>query len=70
MHVGNGLAWQERTLVSCMIMPNDTSEEALERGKDVVISLIYALIDSRRYRDGDYDELPDGQMGAGDGGST
>lgn len=49
-------------------MPNDPSEEALERGKDVVVGLIYALIDSRRFRDGDYDELPDGGIGGEDGG--
>ena len=46
-------------MVAAMTLPNKTSEEDLEEGKKVVIGLIYALVDSRRFRDGDYHELPD-----------
>ena len=56
---GSHVPWQERTMVAAMTLPNKTSVEDLEEGRKVVIGLIYALIDSRRFRDGDYHELPD-----------
>jgi hypothetical protein len=56
---GSHIPWQERTMVAAMTLPNKTSVEDLEEGRNVVIGLIYALIDSRRFRNGDYHELPD-----------
>lgn len=49
-------------MVACMHLPQGDSPEELEQGKRVVTSLIYALIDSRRYRDGDYDD-EEGEQG-------
>jgi len=56
---GSHIPWKERTMVAAMTLPNKTSVEDLEEGRKVVIGLIYALVDSRRFRDGDYQELPD-----------
>lgn len=57
------LEWNKRTMVSSMLMPNVVSSaEDVERAKDIVISLVYALVDSRRFRGSDYDD-EDVEMG-------
>ena len=43
-------------MVSSMLMP---AAEDLQRTKNVVISLVYALVDSRRFRGSDYDDDDD-----------
>lgn len=49
--------------MSSMLMPNVVSSaEDVERAKDIVISLVYALVDSRRFRGSDYDD-EDVEMG-------
>jgi len=59
------LEWNERTTVSSMQMPHVSSAEDLERAKEVVIRLIYALVDSRRFRGSDYDDEEEGDNGLG-----
>jgi len=59
------LEWNERTTVSSMQMPHVTSAKDLERAKQVVVRLIYALIDSRRFRGSDYDDEEEGDNGLG-----
>lgn len=37
-------------------IPAANDKASIEKGREIVIALIYALIDSRRQRDGDYDD--------------
>ena len=50
------LTWKDRTMVSFMHVPIANDAKSVEKGREIAIGLIYALIDSRRSRDGDYDE--------------
>lgn len=52
-----------------MHLPHCKTKEDVERAKEVVISLIYALIDSRRFRGDDYGDYDDGNYGDGGRGS-
>ena len=57
-HVRNAeLPWKERTMVAFMHVPTTAAKdvESLNKSRDIAIGLIYALIDSRRFRNGDYD---------------
>lgn len=51
-----GIQWEHRTTVELLQVPTTCDTANIEKGRDVVVSLIYAIIDSRRQRDGDYDE--------------
>lgn len=56
-HTGNeGVPWHDRTTVEFLHIPDNNDEARIIEGRDVVMSLVYSIIDSRRQRDGDYNE--------------
>ena len=55
-HEGNEKRpWQGRMTVVFLHVPYVSGAEAIEKGRDVTVALIRALVDSRRARADDYD---------------